>query len=130
MTKTGSLLARLSGWQEANIGLAEKIAMKEAAEEIERLIAERDEWRQNCWDRTSEMGELRNRLYEAERRLIRQPSSRAKDGCYCVDKCAAPVVMGRPTPCRDPEKAARFVACSVLEPPERYSPTDSEDVPR
>lgn len=41
-----------------------------AADAIERLTRERDDWRQNYWDRTSEGGEVRDRLYEAEKREI------------------------------------------------------------
>jgi len=40
--------------------------------------------------------------------LLRKPSTHAPPGCHCQDRCMAPVVMGRQTPCRDPEKAARL----------------------
>lgn len=40
--------------------------------------------------------------------LLRNPLPHAPPGCHCTTHCAAPVVQGRQTPCRDPEKAARF----------------------
>jgi hypothetical protein len=39
--------------------------------------------------------------------LLRNANEPLPDGCYCKPgKCAAPVIMGRQTPCRDPQKAA------------------------
>lgn len=31
----------------------------------------------------------------------------APPGCHCTTKCMAPVVMGRQTPCRDPDRFTR-----------------------
>lgn len=41
--------------------------------------------------------------------LVREPSMYAPFGCFCQKHCMAPIIMGRQTRCRDPEKAALFV---------------------
>lgn len=48
------------------------------------------------------------------RNLLKLPSKVAPPGCHCTTRCMAPVVMGRQTPCRDPE---RFASTSKSESP-------------
>lgn len=69
----------------------------------ENNAAVTDEWMRG-WDACL----VANRIPLATGSLLRPASTQAPPGCYCTDRCAAPVVMGRQTPCRDPEKAARF----------------------
>lgn len=52
---------------------------------------------------------------ETAARLLREPGP-LPPGCYCSERCMAPVVMGQQTPCRDPEKAARFQLKTGCEP--------------
>ncbi len=40
--------------------------------------------------------------------LLAKKLNRPAPGCYCTTYCAAPRIMGKQTPCRDPEKAATF----------------------
>jgi hypothetical protein len=57
------------------------------------------------------VGELREALQspsETSASLLRAPSAHAPPGCHCQERCMAPVIQGRQTACRDPEKAARF----------------------
>lgn len=55
-------------------------------------------------------GLLADVLTWRKERLLHKPSTHAPSGCYCTERCAAPIVQGRQTPCRDPDKAARFKA--------------------